>query len=258
MATSSAPCRSSTTWRSTSTSRSPRPSSASSRRPCASSATTSRQRRLHPQLRRAIPRRRAISSSFAESSRQPGDQQTHGQKAADALEPPRRPPPAPGPHPSPQRRPRQRLPPLVPRLHPRPTIRHRRVASHGFSRSPLGAGQVGDYPAGIDGVADVRQGSAEGGAAVGDHWRTPDKSPFGIWYSPFGIWRSKGNVAHDASGAGRTDKYLTPATAESWLTLAIPRPSLKLVVDRQLPGGNGLTFRRGRPTIPVTLAVSFA
>jgi hypothetical protein len=45
-----------------------------------------------------------------------------------------------GPHPNPQRRPRRRLPPLVPRVHPLPSgargAGDRRVAPHGFSRSP--------------------------------------------------------------------------------------------------------------------------
>ncbi len=46
-------------------------------------------------------------------------------------------PPAPDPNACPQRRPRQRLPPLVPQLQPNPRPRgDRRVASHGFSRSP--------------------------------------------------------------------------------------------------------------------------
>jgi hypothetical protein len=75
---------------------------------------------------------------------QPGHQQTHGQEAADAVEPPRRAPTAPDPHPGTQRHRRRRLPALVPRLHPHNRSRAPgRIASHGLSRSPCSGGGTG-------------------------------------------------------------------------------------------------------------------
>ena len=69
----------------------------------------------HPQLRGTPTRRRDHLHLVRRIRGQPG-QQTHGQKAADAMGSPRRAPTAPDPHPGPQRHPRRPLPALVPRL----------------------------------------------------------------------------------------------------------------------------------------------
>ena len=95
------------------------------------------QRRLHPQLRRALPGRRSHLQLDSRVRRQPGDQRTDGQETADAVEPPRHPPAPTAPHPGPQRLTRRRLPPVAPRIHPRarPTGAGR-VTSPNLSRSP--------------------------------------------------------------------------------------------------------------------------
>ena len=96
-----------------------------------------RQRRADPQLRGTPPRWRGHLHRVHRVRGQPGHQQAHGQKTADALDTTRRPPAAPGPHPRPQRPARRRLPPLVPRLQPGTgPCRARRVASPTLSRSP--------------------------------------------------------------------------------------------------------------------------
>ncbi len=85
-------------------------------------------------------RRRAgetISTSFVESTVNQVISQ-HGQKTADALEPPQCAPAPPDTHPHPQRHPHQRLPTLVPQLHPHPrSTAPGRITSHGFSHSRL-------------------------------------------------------------------------------------------------------------------------
>ena len=98
-----------------------------------------RQRLRHPQLR-GTPARRGDHLHLVRGIRgQPGDQQTHGQEAADAVEPPWRAPATADPHPGTQRHPRRRLSALVPRLHPHRSPRPGRVASHSLSRSPCHA-----------------------------------------------------------------------------------------------------------------------
>ena len=91
-----------------------------------------------------------------------------------------------GPHPNPQRRPRRRLPPLVPRVHPLPSgargAGDRRVAPHGFSRSPCRGpcGSVFDVSADINRQVTHRQ----------RHWVVPGpraaqhmvRSPLSIFF----------------------------------------------------------------------------
>ena len=60
----------------------------------------------------------AISTAFTASAVKPGDQQTNGQKTANALDSTRRSPTSSDPHPRPQRPTRGPLPPLVLQLHP--------------------------------------------------------------------------------------------------------------------------------------------
>ncbi len=96
------------------------------------------ERRVDPRLRATAPGRRGHLHRVRRVDREPGHQQTHGEKATDEMDTGRSAPAHPGPHPGSQRRTRRRLPPLVPRLHPhRRTPRHRRIASPGLLHSRL-------------------------------------------------------------------------------------------------------------------------
>jgi len=88
-----------------------------------------RQHRVYPQLRGAPPRRGDHLHLVRRVHSQPSDQQTHGQKTADAVGPTRYPPAATNPHADPQR-------------HPHPHHRSTeagRVTSPRFSRSRVAA-----------------------------------------------------------------------------------------------------------------------